>query len=265
MAALGGGTEITVCVENLGDSPELWIGGQRVLITRIVRAGGVGPGVPPCDQVVAHTPPNYAGAAGIQIVASNGQSDQHLGAFTYVDLLEISFINPAVVRVSQAGAGDEVEVVGYGFNPGLRLRAWQSGREETAVEVEPGDDDLRLYSAEKMTWIVPDFGGSYRGFVDVEITDARGRAFSLPNALFYGRLQVDRVITPMAVGLTGPLTPITSHQASSRHRGGPEPRVDLRDGTSHRPPVGGLGFIKYDPEALENAAPMRASGTTTRP
>ncbi|KPA17761.1 hypothetical protein MHK_002028 [Candidatus Magnetomorum sp. HK-1] len=56
------------------------------------------------------------------------------------------------------------------------------------------DDTLALYSSQKMKWTVPDFGTSFRGFVDIEIDDQKGQTFLLQNALFYGHLQVDRQI-----------------------------------------------------------------------
>src|SRR5690606_14097713 len=59
-----------------------------------------------------------------------------------------------------------------------------------------GSPELRLHSGELMRWVVPDMrdeeGGGYRGFIDIELSDELGRRYVQRNALFYGRLQVDR-------------------------------------------------------------------------
>jgi len=146
----------------------------------------------PFERFVARTAPNYAGPAAVEVVNDAGLSDMVIGAFTYVDILQISFIDPPVVRVSQTGAGDRVRVVGYGFHDGIMLKAYKSGQPETAITQTVDQDRLTLYSAEQMEWVVPDFGESFRGFVDVEISEEGGDRFLLPSALFYGRLQVDR-------------------------------------------------------------------------
>jgi hypothetical protein len=105
-------------------------------------------------------------------------------------------ITPPVVRASQAGQGDRVEVVGYGFHDGIYLRAYKSDQPDDYIDFPVDNDKLTLYSAEKMFWVVPDFGEAFRGFVDVEIRDGNGRRAVLPNGLFYGRLQIDRQFEP---------------------------------------------------------------------
>lgn len=189
-----GNTLVTVTGQEFGENALLFIGGQQLPVEE-----ATGPDEEGVWTLRARTVPNYAGPASVRVVTESGLEDTVIGGFTYVDRLTVSFIHPAVVRVEQGGEGDRVEVVGYGFHEGIRLRAWQSGRPDSAVEVTPGaaigqgKGALTLYSSEKMTWTVPDFGASYRGFVDVEVRDTQNRYY-LPKALFYGRLQVDRLV-----------------------------------------------------------------------
>ena len=187
--SIEGNTDISVTGLNFGNTPSLYLGGQQLVVDKVIPGTESGE---PYDRIVARTVPNSKGPAAVKVVGENGLSDTVLGAFTYVDILEISYIDPAVVRVSQAGAGDVVNIVGYGFDSTLTVKAYQSGHPQTAVEDKVGSDRLHLYSAEKMQWRVPDFGEDYRGFVDVEISDGQGRRFLLPQALFYGHLQVNR-------------------------------------------------------------------------
>jgi len=193
--SIEGNTPVVISGTGFGADPALYLGGQRLVIDRVVTAVESGEAY---DRIEARTVPNYAGPAAVEVVNEHGLADVVLGAFTYLDILQISFIDPAVVRVSQAGRGDRVEVVGYGFHEGVVLRAYKSGRPDTVITTTVDNDRLSLYSAEKMTWVVPDFGDSFRGFVDVDISDDQGRRFLLPNGLFYGRLQEDRRLQPEA-------------------------------------------------------------------
>ena len=185
-----GGTELVVRGTNFGASPQLILGGQS-LVVQDVQHDINGQGF---DYLYVTTAPNFAGPAAVTVINDAGLSDTVIGGFTYVDILQISFIDPAVVNVNQRGENDEVSIVGFGFHPGIELRAWKSGDPASAVTDTVDDDRLQLYSAERMTWVVPDFGESYRGFVDVEITDEIGRRYVLQNAVFYGRLIVDRTL-----------------------------------------------------------------------
>ncbi|MFC1748126.1 Ig-like domain-containing protein, partial [Pseudomonadota bacterium] len=189
-----GGTDIVVRGLNFGDNPSLWLANQQLIVEKIEAATTDDP----YQRIYAKTLPNYAGPAAVKVANDEGLQDIVIGAFTYVDQLTISFINPPVVRVNQSGVGDNVDVVGYGFHAGVQLRAYRSGQPETAVTNVVDNDRLRLYSSERMSWVVPDFGDSYRGFVDVEISDENGRRYLLTNALFYGRLQTDRQISAEA-------------------------------------------------------------------
>ncbi len=106
------------------------------------------------DRIEARTVPNYAGPAAVRVVHENSLSDIVLGAYTYVDILQVSFINPPIVRVSQGGQGDKVEIVGYGFHDGIVVKAWKSGQPEvkdvSRADDENDPDRLMLYSTEKM-------------------------------------------------------------------------------------------------------------------
>jgi hypothetical protein len=151
-------------------------------------------GVEKEDRLFVTTMPHYAGPAAVQVTNASGLEDTVIGGFRYVDLLQISYVTPAVVRVKQSGVNDIVDIIGYGFYSGLTLKAYPSGRPELAVSTTVDDDRLRLYSAQKMSWVVADLGGKYRGFVDLEISDTLGRHFILPNALFMGQLGVERTL-----------------------------------------------------------------------
>ena len=82
-------------------------------------------------------------------------------------------------------------------------------------------DRLKLYSAERMSWVVPDFrddnDAGYRGFVDLEISDDLGRHFIHPRALFYGRLDAQKRIQEPA---TEPMMPAATgtRRSSSTQR-----------------------------------------------
>ena len=139
-----GGNPLIVCVENLGDNPELYVGGQRVAIDRIVRAADNGT-QPPCDQVFASSVPNYAGPASVTIITDTGLSDTTVGGFVYTDQLQVSFVDPAIVRVAQSGANDVVDVIGYGFGRDTVLRAWKHGDPDSYVDFAADGGSLRLY------------------------------------------------------------------------------------------------------------------------
>ena len=87
---------------------------------------------------------------------------------------------------------DKVEIIGYGFHKGITLKAYSTGQPGKAVSQAVDNDKLHLYSAQKMTWVVASMGDSYRGFIDLEISDTLGRKFILPQALFMGELGVTR-------------------------------------------------------------------------
>ena len=187
-----GGTELIVRGLNFGDQPRLLVGGEPLVIER--RAVDAASGV---ISLYARTVPNYPGPAAVSLYTEAGLSDTVLGGFVFVDELSISHLAPAVVRVAQSGKNDRVDLVGKGFHAGLTLTAYKSGEPNPEKKViKVGSGDLRLYSAERMSLLVPDFrdenGKGYRGFIDLELDDELGRHYVQRNALFYGRLQLDR-------------------------------------------------------------------------
>ncbi|MCG8433573.1 MAG: IPT/TIG domain-containing protein, partial [Gammaproteobacteria bacterium] len=188
--SIQGGTEIVVRGLNFGDQPQLFIGGQQQIVDRVEAPTAEDP----FERIIARTFPNNAGPAAVKVTNDAGLSDTVIGGYTYVDILQISFIDPPVVRVSQAGEGDTVRIVGFGFHDGVTLRTFRRDEPENAVVDEVDQDRLSLISSEAMEWVVPDFGDKFRGFVDIEISDDTGRRFLLPNGLFYGALTVDRRI-----------------------------------------------------------------------
>src|SRR5690606_3180954 len=178
---------------NFGDSPRLKIGGQELVVDRLEAAGTIDE----YDRIYAKTIPNYAGPAAVTVINEAGLQDTVLGGFTYVDLLQISFVNPAVVKSDQ-NHNEFVDIVGYGFHSDVSLKVYKSGQPGTAENFTVDNRNLTVYSAERMKLLVPDFDGagsqSYRGFVDFELTDKLGRRYVLHNALFYGRLSVNRAL-----------------------------------------------------------------------
>ncbi|MCW9000433.1 MAG: IPT/TIG domain-containing protein, partial [Kangiellaceae bacterium] len=208
---INGGTEIVVRGTNFGETPALELGNQKLHVTRVEEATAEDP----YQKIYATTVPNYAGPASVKVTNDQGLSDTALGVFTYIDDLRLSFVTPGVVRVNQNGEGEKVEIIGYGFNTEVELSVYQSGKPETAVsftadEKLDGSRPLSLYSSERMTLLVPDFGESYRGFVDFEVTDPRGRKAVLPRALFYGLLR-----TGGAVETEAPLSKIKIEEVNS--------------------------------------------------
>lgn len=186
--SIEGNTRIEVTGQGFGQNPALILGGQRLVVESLQHDGRQ-------DRVVAFTVPNYAGPAALEVVHENGLSDLRLGAFTYVDILQISHVDPPVVSVSRTE--DRVDILGYGFHNDLHLKLYKSGSGALVKEWTVDGNDLRLYSSERMIWQAHAFETPYRGFVDLEISDDQGRSHYLPYALFYGQLQVDRQISPM--------------------------------------------------------------------
>ncbi|MEZ4247306.1 MAG: Ig-like domain-containing protein [Polyangiales bacterium] len=269
LGSVSGGTDLRVCGHAFEGETELFVGGQRHAIGEVVETGD-----PECPHAVLTTTlPNAAGPAAVEVRTTAGR-DVRLGAFVYTDSLQISYVSPAVVRVSQAGEGDRVEVVGYGFRPGLRLRAWPSGRPAEYVEDVVGDGRLRLLSGERMSWVVPDFGADFRGFVDVEAWFEDER-FLQPSALFYGRLGIQSSIERHEpADVSGPTWVPDARRL-------PPGRVfDVASDTERRllyvlgQPVGSrsqhtvagwLSLVRYDRDALEDAAPMHGLGYYNTP
>ena len=278
--SIQGGTPLIVRGTNFGSSPSLYLGGQRLVIDKIEPATSDDP----YQKIYARTVPNYAGPAAVRVVNANGLDANAIGLFTYVDILSISYVDPPIVRVSQAGQGDIVDVVGYGFDSSVTLKAYPSGHPELAVTDTVDQDRLKLYSAERMTWVVPDFGGSYRGYVDVEISDTDGRKYLLPDALFYGHLTVDRELEAEQ-----PLKPPFDNYVPDALKLPPGRIVDLASdpqlgliyvlGRGTRDPdvtspqsvnsvaqfhadyaPGWISLVHYQRDALGNAAPMYGFG-----
>lgn len=167
---------------------QVQIGGQNARVNRYcpaTTAGGV-------EQLEVETLPHYAGPAAVQVTNPDGLSVSVLGGFHYLNELQISAVTPAVVRVAQTGVDDTVQILGYGFGRDITLKAYPSAS-ELAVVTHMGEG-LTLYSPERLDWQVSDFGEQYRGFVDIELSDAQGRRAILPSALFMGRLVVNRAI-----------------------------------------------------------------------
>ncbi|MEJ2063569.1 MAG: Ig-like domain-containing protein [Reinekea sp.] len=186
-----GGTEIIVTGYDFSDNPGLMLGGQTLVIDRLTDLGDGS------QQIYAKTVPNYAGPASVRVYNTDGVYDEVIGGFTYVDQLQIDFIQPAVVSAAQLGVNDQLTVIGLGFQPDLHLKAWKHGQPDTVQEFAVDGDHLTLYSAEQMAWVAPTFSdgtNGYRGFVDVEVVDGHGRSYIKPKALFYGRLAVNRVL-----------------------------------------------------------------------
>ena len=288
------GGPFVVCVENLGENPELFVGGQRVIIDRIVLAADNGT-QPPCDQVFASTLPNNAGAGSIRVVTSSGLSDTAFGGYVYTDQLQVTAVDPAIVRVAQSGQNDIVSVIGFGFGRGTKLRAWRQDSPEDFVEVSADEPELRLETSQRMAWTVPDFGGSYRGFVDIEVRDGLGRVYRLPNALFYGRLELDRAIAPevgevlssgwvpdatrlppglirdiavdselQVVYVVGsPADPVGELGATGGV--GRDPRSVETEQELEEYPRGWISLVGYDPAALDEAAPLHGLGYYNTP
>jgi len=194
-----GGVKITIRGINFGSEPEVRIGGQPHVVEQVLAAEANDP----FERIIVTTLPNFAGPAAIEVINDDKLNDIVIGAFVYVDQLHISFINPAVVSINQTGENDLVEIVGFGFHDGISLKAYPAAQPENAEAFTVDNDKLRLYSSEKMEWVVADFGGSYRGFVTIEISDDSGRVEIIENALFYGRLDRNKTIeaeTPLTKG-----------------------------------------------------------------
>ena len=185
-----GGDRITVRGSNFGDAPQLFLGGQPL----VVEAVEAPTAEDPFERIIATTLPNNAGPAAVEVINPSGLADISIGAYVYVDQLHISFVNPAIVKVRQLGENDRVEIAGYGFHEGITLRVYPHGQPEhpMVAEFEVDNDKLTLLSPQKLSWSVAGFGESFRGFADLEIFDAEGNRDIEENALFYGRLIIDR-------------------------------------------------------------------------
>ncbi|NOX26701.1 MAG: hypothetical protein GXP21_00660, partial [Gammaproteobacteria bacterium] len=187
---IDGSTRVMLRGQGFGDNPQVFIGGQRLVIDEYVPASVEGED----DQVIVTTIPNNAGPASVEIRTETGLRDIVIGGFAYVDLLQLSFVDPAVVSISQAGRNDIVDVVGLGFHPDISLISYPTGEPDRAVTQLVDQDRLRLESSSRLVWSVPEFGEDFRGFIDLEIVDEVGRHDILPRAIFFGRLGASRVL-----------------------------------------------------------------------
>jgi hypothetical protein len=142
--SIQGGTEITVSGYDFGRNPVLYLGGQRLVIQEVLEGSGAPDGL---DRVRAITAPHYAGPASLRLVHENGREHMAIGIFTYVDMLQIGFVHPAVVRVAQTGERDRVTLTGYGFHDGLELRVYRPGDTLPLAKNTVDGDALSLYSA----------------------------------------------------------------------------------------------------------------------
>ncbi|HEY3487631.1 MAG TPA: IPT/TIG domain-containing protein, partial [Gammaproteobacteria bacterium] len=284
---IDGGTPIVVRGLNFGSTPQLRLGQQPLVIDQIEAPTPADP----YEKIHARTVPNFAGPAAVEVINDAGLKDIVIGAFTYVDILQISYINPGIVRIDQSGEGDKVEIVGYGFHDKVKLRAWQTGDEDTAVEFTVDNNRLRLYSAEKMEWVVPDFGGDYRGYVDVEIRDQNNRVFRRTQALFYGQLQLNRripVLPPLQIGdidklqngsasfipdvmflppgqaidiASDPVLGLIYALGEGLLAGGLDPdKIKTLEEFEQYFAPGWISLIRYERDAIEDAAPMHGLG-----
>ncbi|MCE3254454.1 MAG: hypothetical protein K0Q67_3474, partial [Cellvibrio sp.] len=201
-----------------------------------------------------------------------------IGGFTFVDLLQISFLNPAVVRVNQSGVTDLIDIVGYGFHDGLTLTAYPSGAPEQAKSFTVDNDKLRLYSAQRMSWRISGFETSYRGFVDIELSDASGRRFVAPNALFMGKLDVAKTLEHRGaaedaidtlklppgriVGLASDpaLNLIYVLGAPVKPDGSPTPATITQQEGWRQLRTGWISLVNYDRAKVQDAAPMHGLG-----
>ncbi|MCI2285225.1 IPT/TIG domain-containing protein [Colwellia sp. MSW7] len=191
-----GGDQITIEGDNFGSNPKVFLGGLPLVINSVELAQSEGE----LDRIIATTIPNEAGPAAVQVVTEQGLEDRVIGAYTYLDILKISYITPSVVDVNQEGENNHVEIIGYGFSQKITLKAYPVGQPENAVVAtvdenylysSVGQGQLTLLTPQSMYWTVPDFGNIYRGYVDVEISDEQGRFYYAPKSLFYGNLSAN--------------------------------------------------------------------------
>ncbi|MCJ8268727.1 MAG: IPT/TIG domain-containing protein, partial [Psychrosphaera sp.] len=264
---------------NSGEAPIVELGGQRLRVESIEPATADDP----FEKIFTTTVANYAGPAAVKITAQSGAYSIALGVYTYIDQLRLSFVKPGIVNVSQAGANDLVEIVGYGFHDGIRLKATVSDNPEMVVFDTVDQDRLRLYSSERMTWSVADFssgngGNDFRGFIDLQISDDRGRKSILPRALFYGQLNLNRTLETSA--------PVYGDTIADPLKLPPGAIIDLAsdanlgliyvlgEGLKGMKPSdvldwqtvidkfspGWISLVHYNRDAIENAAPMHGLG-----
>ena len=106
---------------DFGENPQVKVGGQTVVVDQVMPADAQDQ----FEKIFIKTMPHYAGPAAVTVTNAAGLSDTVIGGFTYVDLLQITFVTPAVVRVNQSGVSDKVEIIGYGFHKGITLKAYQ--------------------------------------------------------------------------------------------------------------------------------------------
>ena len=282
LGPVAGGVEVLVRGHRLGKSPAIYLGGQRLLVKSVTEAGTEGSGE---DLVRVVTVPNYPGPATLRVEREDGEVDEVIGAYTYVDGLDVSYLTPGVVRVKQLGENEPVEIVGYGFSRDVVIRAWKSGDPASVKEFQVDGDFLRIDSSQRLLWTAPDFGDSYRGFVDLDVqSPAGGRAY-VPEALFYGQLQVDRLIETellvsphlspyrdpsrlppggvidLAADANLGLIYVLGHGFDYPRRVSIKPLEEYQ-GTAN---PGHLSLVRYNPESLVNAAPMVGLGYADLP
>ncbi|MEL6179091.1 MAG: IPT/TIG domain-containing protein, partial [Myxococcota bacterium] len=191
---VSGNQTVRICASGLGDGARVRIGGREVDVeaTEI----GVTVGLETCDRVTITTPPSVPGPATIEVISEAGLVGRRVGGYMYTDELYIDFVEPAVVRLTDAGESDVVEVVGYGFHRDMELSYRTSGSEGSSPGAwqSVGSDRWTLLSSGRLRWSVPilDAGG-YRGFIDLKLEDDPDAEVQL-RALLYGRMEINRAL-----------------------------------------------------------------------
>jgi hypothetical protein len=188
---MAGGTHVILTGHNFGESPKVIFGNRQLTVTSYTKAA---PGVPN-DQLEVVTVPDGPGPVAVTVVGNKGLKDTVIGGFTFTDMLLLSHADPAVIRMSQTGAGSRVNLYGQGFTRSLTIKAYKSGTSISSQTDRVDGDRVVLVSGEKLNWQAPVFEADYRGFIDIELLDeATGHRYFKPRALFAGGMSVVRTL-----------------------------------------------------------------------
>ncbi len=176
-----GGTLITVHGLGFAAGARLFLSGAEATQVQIAADG---------KTLTARTPPQVEGPALVTVLNPDGLEGSLLGAFIYMQVLQVDFVVPATGPLA---GGQEVDLSGSGFERGAIVTF--AGRPATEVHVlSPGRIHLKTPNG--------DFGPA-----DVMVQNPDGKRALAPGAYFYSTLFVSSRIGRYQPDLDGPNRP----------------------------------------------------------
>ncbi len=158
------GEEVVISLLGTAVDPDFYVAGKAAQITETIVAG---------QSYRVLIPSNQAGPAKLTVLAQDGSKAEQLAAINYVGNLSLSSIVPATGSVA---GGDEVQLIGQGFEPGLERLTISFGGTEVPL------NDIKVIDAEHILVKTP---AGALGQADVQITYDDGRFATLSEGFEY--------------------------------------------------------------------------------